>query len=274
MALRDAGEAASVGETGVGGQGSGEARVTGKGVPSALCGTSGNGSSSGLAWESTRTVQRESRRDGGRRMATHTGSSPEQAPSYRVGDVVNGHVFTGVAWVPVGHATSEFGTPAPGGSRAEPFRPGPPVSAGKPRLRNSQVQPEYAGAPVKPGMALSTKVALAVLGLVVGFFALGIAAAVAIPVFLNSSDRGYEAAVKSDLRDAATAAETYWAMSGTPPVDAQVLDDYGWFPATGVTIMLAASGPGGYCLEGQHANLPGQVWSYASDTGLAEGACF
>jgi type IV pilus assembly protein PilA len=208
-------------------------------------------------------------------MSSQQDSSPQQAPSYRVGDVVNEHVFTGVAWVPVAHFAPQFGTPVAEGSGAEPIRPAAPASAAaQSRLVPSRVQPVYAGAPVKPGMALSTKVVLAVLGLVVGVFVLGIAAAIAIPVFLNSSNKGYEAAVQSDLRNAATAAETYWTTNGTPPVDAQVLDDYGWFPAVGVTIMLAASSPGGYCLEGTHANLPGLVWSFASDTGLAEGACF
>jgi type IV pilus assembly protein PilA len=117
-------------------------------------------------------------------------------------------------------------------------------------------------------------VALAVLGLVVGVFVLGFVAAIAIPVFLNSSAKGYEAAVHSDLRDAATAAETYWTTNGIPPADAQVLDDFGWAPGSGVTIMLAASGPEGYCLEGTHVNLPGDVWRYDSGAGLAEGSCF
>lgn len=190
-------------------------------------------------------------------MSNQQGVNPQPATGYQVGDVVNGHVFTGAAWVPVAQRTSQAGSPAAGLRHAEPNQFATPVSA-----------------PVKQGMATSTKVALAVLGLVVGVFGLGLAAAIAIPVFLNSSMKGYEAAVQSDLRDAATAAETHWTTNGIPPVDAQVLDDFGWAPGTGVTIMLAASGPEGYCLEGTHANLPGKVWRYDSGTGLAEASCF
>lgn len=39
---------------------------------------------------------------GDRRMSNQHHSDPQQAvPSYQVGDVVNGHVFTGTGWVPV-----------------------------------------------------------------------------------------------------------------------------------------------------------------------------
>lgn len=94
---------------------------------------------------------------------------------------------------------------------------------------------------------------------------------ITIPVFLNQSGRGAQAAVKSDLRNAATAAEAYWTMTGTPPVDAQVLDDYGWLPAAGVTLTLVSSSPAGYCLEGAHVDLPGSTWHYDSPGGLGEG---
>lgn len=90
-------------------------------------------------------------------------------------------------------------------------------------------------------------------------------------MFLNQSGRGAQAAVKSDLRNAATAAEAYWTMTGTPPVDAQVLDDYGWLPAAGVTLTLVSSSPAGYCLEGAHVDLPGSTWHYDSPGGLGEG---
>lgn len=208
-------------------------------------------------------------------MSNQHGVNPQQVPVHQVGDVVNGHVFTGAAWVPVAQQPSPLGTPFPGAPHAEPTRAVTPISpAASSRLGTPGVPPVYTRVPVKQGMATSTKVALAVLGLVVGVFVLGLAAAIAIPVFLNSSTKGHQAAVQSDLRDAATAAETYWTMNGTPPVDAQVLDDYGWAPGTGVTIMLAASGPEGYCLEGTHVDLPGLVWSYNSSTGLMGGSCF
>ncbi len=44
--------------------------------------------------------------------------------------------------------------------------------------------------------------------LLVVIIIIGILAAIAIPVFLNQRQKGWEAAVKSDLRNAATAQET------------------------------------------------------------------
>jgi type IV pilus assembly protein PilA len=45
--------------------------------------------------------------------------------------------------------------------------------------------------------------------LLVVIIIIGILAAIAIPVFLNQRKKGYDASVKSDLRNAATAEETY-----------------------------------------------------------------
>lgn len=128
-------------------------------------------------------------------------------------------------------------------------------------------------APVRPGMATSTKLVLLVLGLVGGMVGLGVVAAIAIPVYLNSRAGQWETVLQDDLRHAAAAADTHWSMTGAPPVDAQVLDDYGWSPAPGVSIMLAPGGPDGYCVAGMHDDLPGQVWHYAPTSGLAVGPC-
>ncbi len=45
--------------------------------------------------------------------------------------------------------------------------------------------------------------------LLVVIIIIGILAAIAIPVFLNQRQKGWDAAVKSDLRNAATSEETY-----------------------------------------------------------------
>src|SRR5579862_6420606 len=45
--------------------------------------------------------------------------------------------------------------------------------------------------------------------LLVVIIIIGILAAIAIPVFLNQRKKGYDAAAKSDLRNAATSEETY-----------------------------------------------------------------
>ncbi len=51
--------------------------------------------------------------------------------------------------------------------------------------------------------------------LLVVIIIIGILAAIAIPVFLNQRQKGWEAAVQSDLRNAATAQETWLTQSNT-----------------------------------------------------------
>ena len=51
--------------------------------------------------------------------------------------------------------------------------------------------------------------------LLVVIIIIGILAAIAIPVFLNQRQKGWDAAVQSDLRNAATAQET-WLTEGNP----------------------------------------------------------
>lgn len=189
-------------------------------------------------------------------------SDPQRAvPGYRVGDVVNGHVFTGTAWVPVAQSTAAAG-PAVPATPADMPRPGP-----------REAQPLYRPAPVKAGMSAGVTILVVIGGAFGVLVLLGLVASIAIPVFLNQSGRAAQSTVESDLREAAGAAETHWSMTGTPPVDAQVLDDYGWSPAAGVTITLVSSSPAGYCLEGAHVDLPGSTWHYDFTGGLGEGRC-
>ncbi|WP_372594320.1 type IV pilin protein [Actinotalea sp.] len=50
--------------------------------------------------------------------------------------------------------------------------------------------------------------------LLVVIIIIGILAAIAIPVFLNQRQKGWDAAIKSDLKNAATAEETYLTDEG------------------------------------------------------------
>src|SRR3954467_6672036 len=55
--------------------------------------------------------------------------------------------------------------------------------------------------------------------LLVVIIIIGILAAIAIPVFLNQRQKGYDAQAKSDLRNAATAEETYMTDQNTYSTD-------------------------------------------------------
>lgn len=117
--------------------------------------------------------------------------------------------------------------------------------------------------------------------LLVVIIIIGILAAIAIPVFLNQRAKGWDAAVKSDLRNSATAQETYLTDTGLysaeTPAGAE-LQGVGFKYSTAsnydggtAAIEVAADTNQSYCLQAVSAS--GKTWSYSSPNGLAEAAC-
>jgi type IV pilus assembly protein PilA len=115
--------------------------------------------------------------------------------------------------------------------------------------------------------------------LLVVIIIIGILAAIAIPVFLNQRQKGWEAAVQSDLRNAATAQETLLTESAAYTTNMAALQSLGFKYSDGknysgnTAVVNVASVNGGlsYCLEAV-AN-GGQVFSYSSPLGLKKAAC-
>ena len=104
--------------------------------------------------------------------------------------------------------------------------------------------------------------------LLVVMIIIGILAAIAIPTFLNQRNNGHRAAMKSDLKNAATAAESFVASGGAyAGLDTAALDaERGAGVTADVTVSVAANGTTGYCLEAVHAALPGETWYLDSAT--------
>jgi type IV pilus assembly protein PilA len=114
---------------------------------------------------------------------------------------------------------------------------------------------------------------------------IGILAAIAIPLFLNQRQKGIDAGVKSDVKAAATTAETLYvdtnAYSATPA-------DYtaaGFKKTTGNVVEVGLGG-GGFCVRGSNPNgsrqgATGGYYFYdsklgglqAASTAPAGGAC-
>ena len=101
---------------------------------------------------------------------------------------------------------------------------------------------------------------------------IGILAAIAIPRFSAYRKRGYEAQIKADLRNAATAEEAYFAatqpsvykngpLSSTVPA--------GYNQSAGITMTAAVDNAHGtFVLTATHANCSGVSWTYTSAGGL------
>jgi type IV pilus assembly protein PilA len=109
--------------------------------------------------------------------------------------------------------------------------------------------------------------------LLVVIIIIGILAAIAIPVFLNQRKKAVDASIKSDLRTAATALETYFtdnqsyaAVTGQNPKFSQ-----------GNSIKVATTATG-YCLLGQNPNSNANTtagkyfWYDSTAGGLQSGA--
>ena len=89
--------------------------------------------------------------------------------------------------------------------------------------------------------------------LLVVIIIIGILAAIAIPVFLNQRKKGYDAQVKSDLRNAATAEETYLTDYSTYTTDQNNLVNAGWKKSTNNTFAVAVNGSSNYCVVGNNS---------------------
>jgi type IV pilus assembly protein PilA len=115
--------------------------------------------------------------------------------------------------------------------------------------------------------------------LLVVIIIIGILAAIAIPVFLNQRQKGWDAAVKADLRNAATAEETYLTENNVYTDVIADLEAVGFkysdannYDGGTATITATFDAGNDFCLEATSAS--GTVFSYNNALGgLAEAAC-
>ena len=110
--------------------------------------------------------------------------------------------------------------------------------------------------------------------LLVVIIIIGILAAIAIPTFLRQREKGWMAAVKSDIKNATTAMESYGTShDGEYTADiADVTGDdkEGYNPTDGVTVVVEDLGDAStsFTLCGSHEKLPdGPFFHYDSLTG-------
>ena len=125
------------------------------------------------------------------------------------------------------------------------------------------------------GLKLKSESGFTLIELLVVVAIIGILAAIAIPQFAAYRKRGYEATLKSDLRNAATSEEAYFAQnqvyksgvlsSGTPA---------GYNKSADISGMNSTAGTNTFTLTATHSNCAGITWTYDSTTGVATGpAC-
>jgi type IV pilus assembly protein PilA len=104
--------------------------------------------------------------------------------------------------------------------------------------------------------------------LLVVIIIIGILAAIAIPVFLNQRQKGYDAQAKSDIRNLAGFEEIYLNDVNSYGTIAQVLAAEPTLKASkDVTLTVVRyNGQTGYCLSAKHVASP-KTWYYDSQAG-------
>lgn len=101
---------------------------------------------------------------------------------------------------------------------------------------------------------------------------IGILAAIAIPQFSAYRKRGYEAQVKSDLRNAATAQEAYFTQHFTYKSGALSSNTPTGFNKSTDVSLGATVGSNTFLLSASHTNCGSNTWTYASASGQIAGS--
>ena len=119
---------------------------------------------------------------------------------------------------------------------------------------------------------LSTKSGFTLVELLTVIAIIGILAAMAIPQFSSYRQRGFEATLRSDLKNAATAQEGYFAQHRDyqhGPLPGANMEGYNRSPNIGMT---AVKGANTFTLTATHANCSGIAWVYDSSKATISGA--
>ena len=105
--------------------------------------------------------------------------------------------------------------------------------------------------------------------LLVVIIIIGILAAIAIPTFLRQREKGWQAAVKSDVKNAVTAQESYGTDNdGTFTDSMATLEAEGYNPSSGVTVVASVDEAGtSFTLCGSHDKLSDKFVHYSSESG-------
>jgi type IV pilus assembly protein PilA len=73
-------------------------------------------------------------------------------------------------------------------------------------------------------------------------------AAIGIPQFISYRNRAVDAQMKSDLRNAVVAVESYFAKRSVYPASISEVDGFGFQPTSGVTLTLTIASPNSYTI--------------------------
>ena len=97
---------------------------------------------------------------------------------------------------------------------------------------------------------------------------IGILAAIAIPQFTQYRQRGYNAEMQADIRNAATANEAFYSDSLSYAGATSDLSSRGYTPSAGVTVTVAGNSTG-YSISASHVSGT-KTWSLTGPGGTIQ----
>ena len=121
-------------------------------------------------------------------------------------------------------------------------------------------------------MRVNTKKGFTLIELLIVVVIIGILAAIAIPKFANTKEKAYLASMKSDLRNLATAEESFFADNQTYSTNQSAMN---YSTSAGVTVTVnSASGTGWKATATHNATTKSCQIGFGSDTipGVPEGS--
>jgi prepilin-type N-terminal cleavage/methylation domain-containing protein len=96
---------------------------------------------------------------------------------------------------------------------------------------------------------------------------IGLLASIAIPKFSNTKEKAYVGAMKSDLRNLATAEEAYFYDSAKYTTNFALMNNF--TPSAGVVLTVASATGSGWSASATNTNAPGRQCALFSGTGPA-----
>ena len=103
--------------------------------------------------------------------------------------------------------------------------------------------------------------------LLVVIIIIAILAAIAIPMYLSQRQKGWDANVQSDLRNAAVAEESYYTDNSAYTTSVAALTAQGYHQSANITLTAPTGSTTQYCLQAFHASNASKIWRMQSGVG-------
>jgi type IV pilus assembly protein PilA len=96
---------------------------------------------------------------------------------------------------------------------------------------------------------------------------IGLLAVIAIPQFIGYRSRAIDAQLKSDLRNAAVAVESYFTKNSVYPASVTEIESYGFHPTDGVTLTITILTPNSYSITAAKPGGTQPSFTFTSSSG-------